>query len=84
MKQLHRRCFEVRLKEGQEQFAARLTASGLLVTPKDDLLLVELPEGQTQALLWETARATGRQIRHLRPQRSTLEEVFFKAVAEGA
>jgi ABC-2 type transport system ATP-binding protein len=84
MKQVHRRTFEVRLKDGQEQFAARLTAVGAGVTPRDDLLLVELPEGRTQALLWQLARETGQQIRHLRPQRSSLEEVFFKAVAEGA
>ena len=30
----------------------------------------------------ETARAFGDQIRFLRPQRSTLEEVFLKAVEE--
>ena len=84
MKQVHRRCFEVRLKDGQEQFAARLMASGFGVTARDDLLLVELPEGGTPALVWQAAREAGQQVRHLRPQRSSLEEVFFKAVAEGA
>ena len=47
------------------------------------MLLVELPAGQTQNLLWRTAADVGGQIRFLRPQRSTLEEVFLKAVAEG-
>jgi ABC-2 type transport system ATP-binding protein len=81
LKQLHEHAFEVRLKEGQEQFAARLIADGLRVTPRDDLLEVKLPEGRTQSLLWETAQSTGHQIRYLRPRRSTLEEVFLKAVS---
>src|SRR5262249_37056542 len=83
LKQAHLRLFEVRLKAEPERFAARLAAAGCSAVPRDDLLLVELPEGKTQALLWETAAATGLQIRHLRPQRSTLEEVFLKAVGEG-
>ncbi|HKB38454.1 MAG TPA: ABC transporter ATP-binding protein [Gemmataceae bacterium] len=82
MKQIHDRFYEVRLKQDQDEFATRLTASGVQVTPHDDLLLVELPEGKTQAVLWELARQTGQQIRHLRPRRSTLEEIFLKAVGE--
>jgi hypothetical protein len=33
-------------------------------------------------LLWQSALAAGEQIRHLRPQRSTLEEVFLRAVEQ--
>src|SRR5215470_2117127 len=48
LKQIHDRFYEVRLKQDQDEFATRLTASGVQVTPHDDLLLVELPEGKTQ------------------------------------
>ena len=41
-----------------------------------------LPEGETQALVWETALETGEQVRMLRPRRSTLEEVFLNALTE--
>src|SRR5438132_1586261 len=80
LKQVQRSLYEVRLKHDQEEFATRLSASGIQVTPREDLLLVELPEGKTQAVLWELAHQTGHQIRHLRPRRNTLEEVFLKAV----
>jgi ABC-2 type transport system ATP-binding protein len=59
-----------------------LQAHGCTAEPRDDLLLVQIPADQSQALLWRSAAATGAQIRYLRPQRSTLEEVFLKAVAE--
>jgi ABC-2 type transport system ATP-binding protein len=80
LKQVHPRQFEVRLKADAERFARRLAEAGAEAEPRDDLLLVRLPEGQTQELLWRLAAAAGLQIRHLRPQRSTLEEVFLKAV----
>src|SRR5262249_44568362 len=80
LKQVQQRTYEVRLKHDQDEFAARLTASGISVTPREDLLLVELPEGKTQAVLWEMAHQIGLQIRHLRPRRNTLEEVFLKAI----
>ncbi len=82
MKQVHHRYFEVRLKDDPARFVQHLHALGCSAQPRDDLLLVQLPVGQTQALLWQTAAATGGQIRFLRPQRSTLEEVFLKAVSE--
>jgi ABC-2 type transport system ATP-binding protein len=83
LKQLHRQAYEVRLKAGPDEFARRLTAAGCTVTPRDDRLLVGLPDGQTPTLLWQAAAELGQQIRHLRPQRSTLEEVFLNAVTEG-
>ncbi len=42
--------------------------------------MVGLPEDKSSRLLWETAASEGEQIRYLRPQRSTLEEVFLDAV----
>ena len=47
---------------------------------RDDLLIVELPEGGSPQMLWDVAAREQQQIRFLRPQRSTLEEVFLKAV----
>jgi ABC-2 type transport system ATP-binding protein len=84
LKQVQQHFYEVRLKHDQKEFADRLTASGIRVTRREDLLLVELPEGKTQAVLWQLARQTGLQIRHLRPHRNTLEEVFLKAVGSDA
>ncbi len=82
LKQLHTRCFEVRLKADNEQFAKRLTAQGCTTELRDDMLVVKVPDGQSQQLLWRTAAEHGEQIRCLRPQRSTLEEIFLKAVEQ--
>jgi ABC-2 type transport system ATP-binding protein len=83
MKQSHDRMFEVRVKADSPRFARRLTEVGCGVEPRDELLLVRLPLGQSRDLLWQIAASSGEQIRYLRPQRSTLEEVFLKAVEEG-
>ncbi len=80
LKQGHERCFEVRVKADRAAFARRLTASGCKVQEQDHSLLVHLPPGQTEKLLWSLAAEAGEQIRHLRPQQSTLEEVFLKAI----
>ncbi|MBI3464563.1 MAG: ABC transporter ATP-binding protein [Planctomycetes bacterium] len=84
LKQIHQRAFEVRVKAEQEEYARRLAEARLQVEPKEDLLLVQLGPDQTPTLLWQVAADAGLQIRHLRPQRSTLEEVFLQAVANGA
>src|SRR5439155_24804129 len=68
LKQVHRQAFEVRLKAEPDGFARRLTAAGCTVAPRDDVLLVELPAGQTQNMLWRAAADVGGQIRFLRPQ----------------
>ena len=82
LKQVHQRFFEVRVKTDPERFAERLAAVGCCAEPKDDGLLVQVPAGRTPALFWETAAASGHQIRSLRPRRSTLEQVFLKAIGE--
>lgn len=71
---------EVRVKADAAKFARRLMELGCGVEPHDDLLRVSLPIGRTSDLLWQLAASCGEQIRYLRPQRSTLEEVFLKAV----
>lgn len=84
LKQLHRLSYEVRIKGDAELFSQRLREVGGEVQPRDDLLLVHLPQDQPPALLWQIAAAMGEQIRYLRPQRSSLEEVFLQAVEEDA
>ncbi|MEX0643220.1 MAG: ABC transporter ATP-binding protein [Pirellulales bacterium] len=80
LKQLHERTFDVRLKADMTSFANRLTALGCATEFQDDLLRVRIPAERSQQLLWEVAAAENEQIRYLRPQRSTLEEVFLHAV----
>ncbi len=82
LKQVHDRSFEVRLKDHSDVFTQRLTALGCEAQRHDDRLLVHLPAGESPQLLWRAAAEQGLQIRYLRPQRSTLEEVFLKAVEQ--
>jgi ABC-2 type transport system ATP-binding protein len=77
----HRRVYEVRVKDDADAFSRALAARGCTSEPRDDRLLVELPEGGTPALFWEVARDSGEQVRWLKPHVSTLEDVFLKAVA---
>ena len=83
LKVTHNRCFEVRLKTGTDTFSSKITNLGCVVRQRGDMLLVEIPEGSSPAMLWQTATTEQYQIRHLRPQRSTLEEVFMKACGRG-
>jgi ABC-2 type transport system ATP-binding protein len=82
LKQVHRQSFEVRVKADQRRFAERLETAGCKAEERDELLRVQLPEGATPQLLWQEAADAGEQIRYLRPQRSTLEEVFLSAVEQ--
>jgi ABC-2 type transport system ATP-binding protein len=84
MKEAHPGAYEVRLKGDAGSFIERLRRVGGDAEPHGDGLLVHLGNGQTPALLWQIAAELGEQIRSLRPQRSTLEEVFLKAVGEKA
>jgi ABC-2 type transport system ATP-binding protein len=80
LKQVHRLSYEVRLKGDPETFLQKLREAGGEARPLDDLLLVQLPPEQSPALLWQLAATQGEQIRYLRPQRSSLEEVFLQAI----
>ncbi|HKB41682.1 MAG TPA: hypothetical protein VKD72_34980, partial [Gemmataceae bacterium] len=80
LKQFHDGCFEVRLKASPAGFARRLATLGCTTDIRDDMLLVRVPNGQSQQMIWQAAAAQREQIRFLRPQRSTLEEIFLKAV----
>jgi ABC-2 type transport system ATP-binding protein len=80
LKRLHEQTFDVRLKGDMGPFSEQLTARGCATEFHDDELRVRIPAGQSQQLLWEVAASKNEQIRYLRPQRSTLEEVFLNAV----
>ena len=80
----HRRLFDVRVKAEPDALAEALRRVGCEVEPREEELLVELPEGGTAAVLWRAAIDSGTQIRSLKPRRSTLEEVFLRAVSEHA
>jgi ABC-2 type transport system ATP-binding protein len=80
LKQIHRQTYHVRLKEPPEAFSQRLRQAGCSVEAQEELLVVRMADGMQVSLLWQTAADLGQQIRFLRPVRSTLEEVFFKAV----
>jgi len=82
LKQIHNQCFEVRLKADLAPYVQRLQALGCTAEIRDDVVLLEIPPGRSPQMLWEVAAEQHQQIRHLRPQRSTLEEVFLKAVDE--
>jgi ABC-2 type transport system ATP-binding protein len=82
LKQVHNQRFEVRVKAGTATFAQGLTALGCSTETRDDVLLVQIPEGQSSRMLWQAAAEQKQQIRYLRSQRSTLEEVFLKALEQ--
>jgi ABC-2 type transport system ATP-binding protein len=82
LKNLHDHCYEVEVKVDARSFARRLGEAGCTMREQDHSLIVGLPPGQSLELLWKLAAACGEQIRCLRPQKSTLEEVFLKALEE--
>jgi ABC-2 type transport system ATP-binding protein len=82
LKQVHRQSFDVRVKADPDGFARRLAGLGCTAAETDEMLRVQLPDGATPQLIWQAAAEAGQQIRYLRPQRSTLEEVFLSAVEQ--
>jgi ABC-2 type transport system ATP-binding protein len=82
LKRVHEHAFDVRVKGQLAPFANRLASLGCKTELHDDLVRVSLPLEGTPQLLWQAAADEGTQIRFLRPQRSTLEEVFLSAVEQ--
>lgn len=82
LKQVHRQSYEVRVKGELTPFATRLSEAGCTAEQYADVLKVALPAGATPQLIWKTAADASEQIRHLRPQRSTLEEVFLSSLEQ--
>jgi ABC-2 type transport system ATP-binding protein len=73
--------YEVRVKEGDDRLAERLARAGCQVDRAGEGLLVTLGAGMSTDLLFREAREATVQIRHLAPQRPTLEEGFLQAIA---
>jgi ABC-2 type transport system ATP-binding protein len=82
LKQIHNQRFEVRLKAEPSSFAQKLIGLGCQANVHDELIQIQLPQGQSPQMIWRVAAEHKAQVRYLRPQRSTLEEVFLKAVEE--
>jgi len=80
LKIVQQQAFEVRVKNDQDRFKQRLTELGCQIELHDDSLIATMPEGRDERMLWELAANESFQIRHLRPRRSSLEDVFLKAV----
>jgi ABC-2 type transport system ATP-binding protein len=76
----HEGSFELRIKGDFNLFRERLHDEGCAITNGEDSILVQLQPGATTDLIWRLANESGVQIRHLRPQRSSLEKVFLEAV----
>ena len=84
LKQLRERTVEVRVKNDPVAFARKLEEGGCTLKGHGELLQVQLPKEASHDLLWKAAAALGEQIRYLRPQRNTLEEVFLRAMERAA
>jgi ABC-2 type transport system ATP-binding protein len=82
LKQVHSQSYDLRVKGELASFAMRLRQAGCTAEEYADVLKVVLPEGATPQLIWKTAADASEQIRHLRPQRSTLEEVFLSSLEQ--
>ena len=55
LKQVHNCCFEVRLKADMASFAHRLSALGCVTKMREDVLVVQVPDGRSPQMLWEAA-----------------------------
>jgi ABC-2 type transport system ATP-binding protein len=80
LKAVTKQAYDVRVKEDPERFQRRLQDLGCQVTMQEELLTVTVPPERDERLLWELAGNDGFQIRHLRPSRTTLEDVFLQAI----
>lgn len=74
--------FELRVRDHKDVFVQAVEAAGCrcLEQPSGNLL-VSKPEGFKLRAFFEIARAQGTQVRHLKPVRHSLEEVFMAAIA---
>jgi ABC-2 type transport system ATP-binding protein len=83
LKRRDARQYEVRVKALMDQFALDLNERGVVAAEQDDSLLVTLRDGQEIEDVWRAAAEAGAQIRSIRPRRSSLEEVFLRALSTG-
>lgn len=74
--------YSVRLKEGADAFARLLVQHGTAVEwGEDGSLIVELNSEQARRDLFRLANRSGMQVRHFRPVRHRLEDVYVDALA---
>jgi ABC-2 type transport system ATP-binding protein len=77
--------FDVECKQGGEALAGRLGRVGCTVTPRPPRgFVVQLPRGEGVALLLREAKGAGVQIRHLVPNRESLEQAFLRVIGEAS
>lgn len=77
--------FEVQVNGGMENFLAALERrGGQCIRQKDDLMLLEVPAGNGNEVLFLAAQDASTQIRRLEPAKSSLAEVFMKAMSAPA
>jgi ABC-2 type transport system ATP-binding protein len=74
--------YDVEVKIGEEDaFTVVLEEAGCSVERKSPRrLVVKVPEGNDAMLLFREAQRSGAQIRHLEPNRASLEEAFLRVV----
>lgn len=79
-----RAAFDVRVKGDIAALLTDLKDVGCEWTEAEDAYRVFLPDGHGPELIFRTAAACGVQIRYLRPGAETLEDVFLRALSDGA
>lgn len=73
--------FEVQVHGGRAGFLAALAdRGGRCMAQREEQLRVELPENASTDFLFQCARDAGTQVRRLEPAKSSLAEVFMKAM----
>ena len=73
--------YEVQVHGGREAFLAALEGRGAhCAGEREEQLLIQLPDGAKADLLFQCARDAETQIRRLEPAKSSLAEVFMKAM----
>jgi len=71
------RCYEVRVRDNKAVFLDGLAAAGIVCGDEHtDTLTVLLPNGSEPRRIFEIARQCGSQVRHFRPARHSLSEIF--------
>jgi ABC-2 type transport system ATP-binding protein len=75
-----RSVYDVRVKGDHDAFVTDLRDAGCEWAEGEDAFRVFLPDGKGPELLFQVARDSGVQLRHLRPGAETLEDVFLRAL----
>lgn len=73
--------FEVRVRDNEQAFCAILTEAGFRCKEeRGENIVITTPPGVAIRAIFELAQSAGTQIRHFRPMRTSLEEVFMQTV----